>query len=38
VRPDGAVSAALNRDERDLVAELDPAVLAEQREFIPVLD
>jgi predicted amidohydrolase len=38
VRPDGAVSAALNRDDRDLVAELDPAVLAEQREFIPVLD
>lgn len=38
VRPDGAVSAALNRDERDLVADLDPQVLAEQREFIPVLD
>jgi predicted amidohydrolase len=38
VRPDGAVAAALNRDERDLVADLDPAILAEQREFIPVLD
>lgn len=38
VRPDGAVAAALNRDERDLIADLDPAVLAEQREFIPVLD
>ncbi|UIO98621.1 carbon-nitrogen hydrolase family protein [Halobaculum sp. CBA1158] len=38
VRPDGHVAAALNRDERDLIADLDPAVLAEQREFIPVLD
>jgi len=38
VRPDGHVTAALNRDERDLIAELDPAVLADQREFIPVLD
>jgi predicted amidohydrolase len=38
VRPDGAVSAALNRDERDLIADLDPDVLAEQRAFIPVLD
>jgi len=38
VRPDGAVAAALNRGERDLIADLDPAVLAEQREFIPVLD
>jgi predicted amidohydrolase len=38
VRPDGAVAAALNRDERDLIADLDPEVLAEQREFIPVLD
>ncbi|MFC3476227.1 carbon-nitrogen hydrolase family protein [Halobacterium litoreum] len=37
VRPDGAVSAALNRDERTLVADLDSDVLAEQREFIPVL-
>lgn len=37
VRPDGAVGHALNRDERTLVADLDPAVLAEQREFIPVL-
>lgn len=38
VRPDGAVAAALNRDERDLIADLDPEVIAEQREFIPVLD
>lgn len=38
VRPDGSVQAGLNRGERDLVAELDPAVLAECREFIPVLD
>jgi len=38
VRPDGHVAAALNRDERDLVADLDPDVLAQQREFIPVLD
>jgi len=26
------------RGERDRIADLDPAVLAEQREFIPVLD
>ncbi|WP_435063813.1 carbon-nitrogen hydrolase family protein [Halobaculum sp. EA56] len=38
VRPDGHVAAACNRDERDLIAELDPGVLAEQRAFIPVLD
>ncbi|NEU57028.1 carbon-nitrogen hydrolase family protein [Halorussus sp. MSC15.2] len=38
VRPDGSVQAGLNRGERDLVAELDPAVLAECREFIPVFD
>ena len=38
VRPDGMVAAALNRDERDLVATLDPDVLAEQRAFIPVFD
>ncbi|MFB6268368.1 MAG: nitrilase-related carbon-nitrogen hydrolase [Halobacterium sp.] len=37
VRPDGAVSHALNRDERTLTAALDPEILAEQREFIPVL-
>jgi predicted amidohydrolase len=37
VRPDGTVSHALNRDERTLVADLDPTILAEQREFIPVL-
>jgi len=36
VRPDGAVSASLNRDDRTLVADLDPDILAEQREFIPV--
>jgi predicted amidohydrolase len=38
VRPDGSVQAGLNRGERNLVAELDPAVLAECREFIPVLE
>ncbi len=38
VRPDGSVQAGLNRGERDLVADLDPSVLAECREFIPVLD
>ena len=38
VRPDGAVAAALNRDERDLLAELDSGVLAEQRAFIPVVE
>lgn len=37
VRPDGAVAAALNRGERDLVVDLDPAVVDEQREFIPAL-
>lgn len=37
VRPDGSVQAGLNRGERDLVADLDPAVLAECREFIPVV-
>lgn len=38
VRPDGTVSHALARDERTLVADLDPAILAEQREFVPVLE
>lgn len=38
VRPDGTVAAALNRDERDLVAPLDAEVLTEQRAFIPVFD
>jgi len=38
VRPDGSVQAGLNRGERDLVADLDSAVLAECREFISVLD
>jgi len=37
VRPDGAVSHALNRDERTLVADLDAEILAKQREFVPVL-
>lgn len=36
VRPDGSVAAGLNRGERDLIADLDPGVLAECREFIPV--
>ncbi|WP_276281623.1 carbon-nitrogen hydrolase family protein [Halorussus caseinilyticus] len=38
VRPDGSVQAGLNRAERDLVADLDPAVLAECREFVPVFE
>ena len=38
VRPDGHVTAALNRGERDPIAELVPTVIADQREFIPVLD
>lgn len=38
VRPDGTVTASLGRDERDLVAALDPDVLAEQREEIPVCE
>lgn len=37
VRPDGTISHALDRDERTLVADLDPEILAEQREFVPVL-
>lgn len=37
VRPDGTVCAALGRDERTLVDDLEPELLAEQREFIPVL-
>lgn len=36
VRPDGKVHAALGRESRDLVADLDPDVLADQRETIPV--
>ncbi|USZ68401.1 carbon-nitrogen hydrolase family protein [Halorussus salilacus] len=36
VRPDGRVQAGLDRGERDLVANLDPAVLARCRETIPV--
>jgi predicted amidohydrolase len=38
VRPDGSVQAGLNRSERDLIADLDPAVLTECREFIPIHD
>jgi predicted amidohydrolase len=38
VRPNGSVIAALDRSERDLVVDLDPAELAEKRSFIPVLD
>lgn len=38
VRPDGTIAAAMNRDERTLVAELDPDILAEQRAFIPVYE
>ncbi len=38
VRPDGTVHAALGREPRDLVANLDPDVLASQRENIPVYD
>ena len=34
VRPDGTVHARLGRDERDLVAALDPAILAEQRALV----
>ncbi|MBP1953488.1 putative amidohydrolase [Halarchaeum rubridurum] len=34
VRPDGAVRARLGWDERDLVAPLDPAVLADQRALV----
>ncbi|WP_137286864.1 carbon-nitrogen hydrolase family protein [Halorussus salinisoli] len=38
VRPDGSVQAGLNRGERDLVADLDPAVFEDCREFIPVFE
>ncbi|WP_158056924.1 carbon-nitrogen hydrolase family protein [Halorussus halophilus] len=38
VRPDGSVKAGLNRGEKDLVAALDPAVVSETREFIPIYD
>ncbi|MFC7204112.1 carbon-nitrogen hydrolase family protein [Haloferax namakaokahaiae] len=34
VRPDGAVAAALNRDERDLMWTLDRDVLDDQRAFV----
>lgn len=38
VRPDGTVAASIGRDERDLVAEIHPDVLAEQRAEIPVYE
>jgi len=38
VRPDGSVAAALARGERDLVHDLDPAVLADARDLVGVFD
>lgn len=38
VRPDGAVAAALGRDERDLTFALDREVLDEQRAFVGAVD
>ncbi|QIB73656.1 carbon-nitrogen hydrolase family protein [Halogeometricum borinquense] len=38
VRPDGAVAAALGRDERDLVYTLDRSILEEQRAFVGAVD
>lgn len=38
VRPDGGVRASLDTAERDLVVDLDPAVLARQRELVGVFD
>ncbi|UPV73723.1 carbon-nitrogen hydrolase family protein [Halorussus limi] len=38
VRPDGSVQAGLNRGERNLVADLDPDVLVECRESVPIFD
>jgi hypothetical protein len=35
-RPDGGVHRCLDRGERALVTELDPAVLARQRDLIGV--
>jgi (R)-amidase len=37
-RPDGGVRAALDTAERDLVADLDPAVLRRQRDLVGVYD
>lgn len=37
-RPDGGVRAALDTAERDLVADLDPDVLARQRDLVGVYD
>jgi predicted amidohydrolase len=38
VRPDGGVHRELDRGERDLVTDLDPAVLADQRSLVGVFD
>jgi len=38
VRPDGGVHRELDRGEFDLVADLDPAVLARQRELVGIFD
>lgn len=38
VRPDGSVKCGLNRAEDDLVAELDAETVADQREFVGVLE
>lgn len=38
VRPDGTVAASLGRDERDLLFDVDPSVLADQRETIAIYD
>ncbi|KTG10023.1 hydrolase [Haloprofundus marisrubri] len=38
VRPDGTVAAALSRDERDLVVDLDAEILAEQRSLVGIFD
>lgn len=38
VRPDGGIRAELNVVERDLVVDLDPEVLARQRELVGVVD
>ena len=37
-RPDGGVRAALDTAERDLVVDLDPAVLERQRELVGIFD
>jgi (R)-amidase len=37
-RPDGGVRAALDTAERDLVVDLDPDVLARQRDLVGVYD